>query len=96
MYPAITPLDIVPYIIFAIPWFIAVRGVLSGLRKGEMTEHLRRGSGPENNGDETTRTSRKKDEPKSYWALFIFYCLIIVMVPVLIGYSILSKMGALE
>ena len=92
MYPAITPLDVMPYLIFALPWFIAVGEIRNALRFGKMKEHLRRGVGVETNED-NTRVCSKEDEPRSYWFLLCFYILIVLAVPILMVGTILSKLG---
>lgn len=94
MYPAITPLDIVPYLILLIPLYIASREVRRGIRYGEMLWFRRSaGSGDEAVGDPPPKTCRREEQPKTYWSLFGFYCLIIVLIPILAAVSLLNKAG---
>jgi len=95
-YPAITPLDIFPYIIFFIPLFIAIQQIRSGLKYGEM-QWFKRGAGSGDGTDEPYPGTVCKDEhPKTFWSLFIFYCLIIAAVPALMVASLLFKAGMID
>jgi hypothetical protein len=95
-YPDITPLDIIPYIILCIPLFMAIQQIRSGLKYGEM-QWFRRGAGSGDGADGPyLGTVRKDKQPKTFWSLFIFYCLIIAAVPALIVASLLFKAGMID
>ncbi len=95
-YPAITPLDIFPYIILFIPLFMAIQQIRSGLKYGEM-QWFKRGAGSgSGTGEPKPGIARKDEQPKTFWSLFIFYCLIIATVPALMVASLLFKAGMID
>ena len=97
MDTAITPPDVIPYLIFLIPLYIAVREVRRGLKSGEMIWFRRAaGSGDEAVGEPPSKTCRKENQPKTFWSLFVFYCLIIIIVPALTAVSLLNKAGIID
>lgn len=96
-YPLITPLDIVPYLIILLALYIAVREVRRGLRTGTMVWYRRgAGSGDETVEDSPPNISQRDEQPKTFWSLFVFYCLIIVLAPIMTAASLLTKAGIIE
>ena len=77
--------EIVPFILFWIPWLMAVRELHSHFTKGRMREYLRKSSEDDR---EATRRTTAAQHPISYRMLFAFYMAIAVGVPILTVYVI--------
>ena len=81
--------EVMPFILFWIPWILAVRELRNHFRHGYMTEYLRRSS--EDFRDNATRTTTAAQHPISYRLLFVFYSAIVIAVPILTVYVLYSR-----
>ena len=70
--------QIVAMILFTIPWLIALYQLYQGITQGKMREFRKN----ETKDDLPVRYCFRAKEPKTFWCLFAFYLLIVVLVPV--------------
>lgn len=89
------PLDeIASFVVFWIPWLLAVNELRSHFRHGVMKEYLRRGTGedaPDIDDRPATRTTSLQQDPVSYRLLLLFYSAVTILVPALTVYVLYSR-----
>ena len=81
------PDELLPYFLFALPWFMVVSQMIKGLKTGTMREYLRSDYQEEGSGRGPKYLSRE-ESPVGFWCLFGFYTLIAIIVPVGMVYAI--------
>lgn len=86
----ISPELIMPILLFALVWCMAVIELRRGLRKGEMREYLRRDYA-ECGHDRPEKYCRRDGEPKTFWALFLFYLVFAIAIPIAVTYAVLQR-----
>lgn len=79
------PDEIVPYLVFALPWILAVWELRNGLKTGRMRA-FRRSDGQDLSDGTSLRLCSRSQTPKSFWCLFVFYLLITIFVPIGMAY----------
>ncbi|MCA9052889.1 MAG: hypothetical protein KDA75_03585 [Planctomycetaceae bacterium] len=72
--------QLLPLLLFTLPWIIAVLEIRRGLKTGRMREYLRRDSS-EDASDFPAKYCSRAREPRTFWCLFAFYVLILLLVP---------------
>lgn len=82
--------EIMPVVLFSIPWFMALFEVRRGLRTGRMREYLR-SDYTEDNTDRPAKYCHRTREPKTFWCLFAFYVVILMLIPIGIAVALLRR-----
>lgn len=78
---------LMPFVIFSIPWFIAVVQIYKGLTTGKLRE-FRRNESADHGPSPPVRYCDRGQEPKTFWCLLMFYVLIAVLVPIGMVYAV--------
>ena len=79
--------ELVPFVLFSLPWFMAVFEIRRGLTRGELREYHRRDYSEDDHG-RPSRYCRRSEEPKTFWCLFAFYVIVTVLIPIGMVYAI--------
>ena len=80
--------EVAPFVLFWIPWIMAVCEIHRHFRHGHMREYLRRSSEDDRSG---TRITTPAQHPVSYRLLLAFYGVIALGVPVLTVYVLNTR-----
>lgn len=83
-----TPLDAVPYLIFLLLLLLAVREIFRGMKHGFMHHYSKRYDAFDAVDDDPSEPVVEKANPISFRLLFVFYCVVVVALPLLSAYAI--------
>ena len=88
--------EVIPYVILWIPWFISLYGIYSGLKHGVMREYRRNEYTELGDSDRPNRYSYRNTQPISFWALFVFQIIILILVPIGTYFGIKHRLKTLR
>lgn len=88
----VPPEKLAAIVLFLIPWVMSLIELHRGWTKGELKEYSR--SSYQELGDSSDKPDvfcRRKEHPKTFWCLFLFYAVITIIIPIGIGYAITNQ-----
>ncbi|WP_108879998.1 hypothetical protein [Anderseniella sp. Alg231-50] len=80
--------ELMPFIVFWIPWLMAVNELRNHFRNGFMNEYLRRSS---EDDEPATRTTTLARHPISYRLLLLLYASTAIAVPVVTAFVLYNR-----